>query len=167
MRLNQHSSNKIFSLPALKVKLTDWHNAGERVVFTNGCFDLLHLGHIDYLEKASQLGDRLIIGTNSDTSVRRLKGESRPLQAEEDRARLLAALAFVDAVVLFEEDTPLELIKAVQPDVLVKGDDYTIENIVGADVVLQKGGQVRTISLVQGCSTTALVNKIKSSFKQL
>lgn len=166
MRLSQHSSSKIFSQPALQAKLTEWRNAAERVVFTNGCFDLLHLGHIDYLEKASQLGDRLIIGINSDTSVRRLKGESRPLQAEVDRARLLAALAFVDAVVLFEEDTPQELITYVQPDVLVKGNDYTIGNIVGADFVLEKGGQVRTISLVEGCSTTALVNKIKSSLKQ-
>lgn len=163
MKLDQHSSNKIFSLPALQQKLTEWRTAGQRVVFTNGCFDLLHLGHIDYLEKASQLGDRLVIGINSDISVSRLKGKSRPLQAENDRARLLAALSFVDAVVIFEEDTPLELIKLVEPDVLVKGDDYTIDNIVGADVVLQNGGLVRTISLVKGCSTTALVNKIKSA----
>ena len=163
MKLDQHSSNKIFSLPALQQKLTEWRTTGQRVVFTNGCFDLLHLGHIDYLEKASQLGDRLVIGINSDISVSRLKGKSRPLQAENDRARLLAALSFVDAVVVFEEDTPLELIKLVEPDVLVKGDDYTIDNIVGADVVLQKGGLVRTISLVKGCSTTALVNKIKSA----
>lgn len=161
MRLSLHSSNKVYSRPALENKLTEWRNAGERVVFTNGCFDLLHLGHVDYLEKASQLGDRLIIGINSDTSVTRLKGSSRPLQGENARARLLAALSFVDAVVLFEEDTPLELISLIQPDVLVKGDDYTLENIVGADVVLKKGGVVRTISLVEGCSTTALVNKIK------
>jgi rfaE bifunctional protein nucleotidyltransferase chain/domain len=163
MKLSQHSSHKILSLPALQTKLTEWRKKGERVVFTNGCFDLLHLGHIDYLEKASQLGDRMIIGINSDASVRRLKGNSRPLQAEDARSRLLAALAFVDAVVLFEEDTPLALITALQPDVLVKGDDYTVENIVGADVVLQKGGRVETISLVEGCSTTALVNKIKSA----
>lgn len=162
MKLNRHSSNKIFSLPALQTELTEWRNEGHHVVFTNGCFDLLHLGHIDYLEKASQLGDRFIIGINSDASVRRLKGESRPLQNEEARSRLLAALAFVDAVVLFTEDTPLALISAIQPDVLVKGDDYSVENIVGADVVLQKGGQVRTVALVAGCSTTALVNKIKS-----
>lgn len=162
MKLNQHSSNKIFSLPALEAKLTEWRSEGSIIVFTNGCFDLLHLGHIDYLEKASQLGDRFIIGINSDASVRRLKGDSRPLQNEEARSRLLAALAFVDAVVMFTEDTPLELITFIQPSVLVKGDDYTVENIVGADVVLQKGGQVRTISLVEGCSTTALVNKIKS-----
>ncbi|MBW3544338.1 MAG: D-glycero-beta-D-manno-heptose 1-phosphate adenylyltransferase [Bacteroidetes bacterium] len=162
MKLNQHSSNKIFSFPALEAKLTEWRSEGSIIVFTNGCFDLLHLGHIDYLEKASQLGDRFIIGINSDASVRRLKGDSRPLQNEEARSRLLAALAFVDAVVMFTEDTPLELITFIQPSVLVKGDDYTVENIVGADVVLQKGGQVRTISLVEGCSTTALVNKIKS-----
>lgn len=162
MKLNQPSASKIFTLAALQKKLTEWRNEGNTLVFTNGCFDLLHLGHIDYLEKASQLGDRFIIGINSDASVRRLKGDSRPLQNEEARSRLLAALAFVDAVVMFTEDTPLELITHIQPDVLVKGDDYTVENIVGADVVLQNGGQVRTISLVEGCSTTALVNKIKS-----
>lgn len=163
MRLNQHSSTKVVSQPALELKLTEWRTAGERVVFTNGCFDLLHLGHVDYLEKASQLGDRLIIGINSDASVQRLKGSSRPLQQEGARARLLAALSFVDAVVLFEEDTPLALITLVAPQVLVKGDDYAIENIVGADVVIQKGGVVRTIPLVEGCSTTALVNKIKQA----
>ncbi|WP_224996796.1 D-glycero-beta-D-manno-heptose 1-phosphate adenylyltransferase [Cesiribacter sp. SM1] len=163
MKLNQHSSNKVYSLPALKQTLTEWRNEGQRIVFTNGCFDLLHLGHIDYLEKASQLGDRLVIGINSDLSVRRLKGNSRPLQQEDARARLLAALAFTDAIVLFEEDTPLELIRQVEPDVLVKGNDYTVENIVGADFVLQKGGLVRTIELVEGCSTTALVNKIKTA----
>lgn len=162
MKLNQPSASKIFSLVALQKKLTEWRTNGSSVVFTNGCFDLLHLGHIDYLEKASQLGDYFIIGINSDASVRRLKGESRPLQNEEARSRLLAALAFVDAVVMFTEDTPLELITQIQPEVLVKGDDYSVENIVGADVVLQNGGQVRTISLVEGCSTTALVNKIKS-----
>lgn len=163
MKQRLHSSNKVVSLPALRHKLTEWRTAGERVVFTNGCFDILHLGHVDYLEKASQLGDRLVIGINSDASVRRLKGESRPVQSEDARARLLAALGFVDAVVLFEEDTPLELITFVQPEVLVKGDDYTLENIVGAEVVLQKGGKVRTIPLVAGHSTTALVNKIKSA----
>jgi D-glycero-beta-D-manno-heptose 1-phosphate adenylyltransferase len=161
MRLPQHSSTKVVSQPALALNLTEWRTAGERVVFTNGCFDLLHLGHVDYLEKASQLGDRLVIGINSDASVQRLKGSSRPLQPEGARARLLAALSFVDAVVLFEEDTPLELITLVAPQVLVKGDDYTVENIVGADVVIQAGGVVRTIPLVEGCSTTALVNKIK------
>ncbi len=163
MKLNQHSSNKLFSLPALEIKLTEWRRDGEKIVFTNGCFDLLHLGHVDYLEKASQLGHRFIIGINSDASVRRLKGASRPLQNEEARGRILAALGFVDAVVLFAEDTPLELIAVVQPDVLVKGDDYSVENIVGADIVQQKGGRVRTIPLVEGCSTTALVNKIKST----
>ncbi|EMR03839.1 D-glycero-beta-D-manno-heptose 1-phosphate adenylyltransferase [Cesiribacter andamanensis] len=163
MRLNQHSSAKILSQPALQLTLTEWRTNGQRVVFTNGCFDLLHLGHVDYLEKASQLGDRLVIGINSDASVKRLKGSSRPLQTEGARARLLAALSFVDAVVLFEEDTPLELITLVAPEVLVKGDDYSIENIVGADVVLEKGGVVRTIPLVAGCSTTAIVTKIKNT----
>lgn len=163
MKLKLHSSSKLVGLPDLLNKLTEWRNAGEQVVFTNGCFDILHLGHADYLEKASQLGDRLIIGINSDASVRRLKGQARPVQTEDARGRLLAALAFVDAVVVFDEDTPLELITFVQPDVLVKGDDYTISTIVGADVVLQKGGHVRTIPLVEGHSTTALVNKIKSA----
>jgi rfaE bifunctional protein nucleotidyltransferase chain/domain len=132
-------------------------------VFTNGCFDLLHLGHVDYLEKARQLGDKLVLGLNTDTSIKRLKGEERPLQDEMARARIMASLLFVDAVVLFSEDTPYELIKLVQPDILVKGDDYTPDTIVGADIVKAKGGEVKTVSLVKGYSTTNIVAKIKKT----
>lgn len=158
----QETSAKIQSLAALKEQMTKWRAAGEQVVFTNGCFDILHLGHIDYLEKASQLGSKLIIGINSDSSVQRLKGPQRPVQPENARARMLAALAFVDAVILFGEDTPLELIKQLRPQILVKGDDYSISQIVGAAEVLQDGGEVKTISLVQGYSTSAIIEKIKN-----
>lgn len=149
------------TLPRLQEQLTKWRNDGEKIVFTNGCFDILHLGHIDYLEKARQLGDRLIIGINSDKSVNRLKGPTRPVQPEEARARMLAALAATDAVVFFGEDTPLELIKAVKPHVLVKGNDYSIEQIVGAKEVMAVGGRVETVELVKGYSTTGLIEKIK------
>lgn len=149
------------TLPRLQEQLTKWRKAGEKIVFTNGCFDILHLGHIDYLEKARQLGDRLIIGINSDKSVNRLKGPTRPVQPGEARARMLAALAATDAVVFFEEDTPLELIKAVMPDILVKGNDYSVAQIVGAEEVMAAGGKVETVELVKGYSTTSLIEKIK------
>ncbi len=149
-------------LAALQEQMTKWREKGEQVVFSNGCFDILHLGHIDYLEKASQLGSKLIIGINSDTSVQRLKGPERPVQPEEARARMLAALSFVDGVVLFEEDTPLRLIETLVPQILVKGDDYTLDKIVGADFVLNNGGEVKTIPLVAGFSTTQIIEKIKN-----
>ena len=138
-----------------------WQNEEKKVVFSNGCFDILHLGHIDYLEKARALGQKLVIGLNTDESVTKLKGVSRPVNNELSRARILAALAFVDAVVLFNEDTPYELIKAIRPNILVKGDDYLAENIVGADIVEANGGNVKTVSLVQGYSTSSLIEKIK------
>jgi len=141
--------------------VTDWKNQGHEVVFTNGCFDILHLGHIDYLEKARSLGDKLVVGLNTDASVRKLKGAERPINPEHARARILAALSFVDLVVPFGEDTPLELITDLLPDVLVKGKDYAINNIVGADIVLEHGGKVETIDLVDGFSTTNIVTKIK------
>lgn len=136
---------------------------GKRIVFTNGCFDLLHLGHVDYLEKARQLGHLLVVGVNTDASVTRYKGPGRPLQDETARARILAALQFVDVVVLFDEDTPLNLISLLRPDILVKGNDYLADDIVGADVVRQHGGEVKTICLVPGYSTTRLVEKIKKT----
>ena len=156
------SKSKIMDLEALSQLMTKWRSSGEKVVFSNGCFDIIHLGHIDYLEKASQLGSKFIIGINSDISVKRLKGSQRPVQPEEARTRMLAALGFVDAVVLFEEDTPLRLIETLKPHILVKGDDYTIDNIVGADVVLREGGEVKTIPLVKGYSTTQIIDKIKN-----
>lgn len=144
-----------------------WSTAGRRLVFTNGCFDLLHLGHVDYLERARALGDALVVGLNTDASVReQQKGLERPLQDEVSRARVLAALAFVDAVVLFGEPTPLTLIEIVQPTVLVKGDDYQPENIVGYDSVTAHGGQVVTVPLVPGYGTTRIVEKIKAGLSR-
>ncbi|MEM6299894.1 MAG: D-glycero-beta-D-manno-heptose 1-phosphate adenylyltransferase [Bacteroidota bacterium] len=157
------TKNKVLSQEETKQLIVNWQRQGEKVVFTNGCFDILHLGHIDYLEKAAQQGDRLIVAVNTDASVRKLKGETRPLNNEYARCRLLAALAFTDAIVLFSEDTPLTLIETLKPDVLIKGADYSLEQIVGADVVIAKGGEVRTIELVEGYSTTGLVEKIKNS----
>jgi D-beta-D-heptose 7-phosphate kinase/D-beta-D-heptose 1-phosphate adenosyltransferase len=136
---------------------------GRRVVFTNGCFDLLHLGHVRYLEQARSLGDALLVGVNTDASVRRLeKGPGRPVNPEGDRTAVLAALACVDRVVLFGEDTPLELITALQPDILVKGGDYRLDEIVGREVVLARGGQVHVIPLVAGYSTTALLARLRA-----
>jgi D-beta-D-heptose 7-phosphate kinase/D-beta-D-heptose 1-phosphate adenosyltransferase len=136
---------------------------GQKVVFTNGCFDLLHPGHVGYLEEARSLGDALVVGVNTDASVRRLhKGPGRPVNPEGDRARVLAALACVDRVVLFDEDTPLELITALQPDVLVKGGDWRPEDIVGREVVLARGGRVLSLPFVPGYSTTALLARLPS-----
>ncbi|MBC8478692.1 MAG: D-glycero-beta-D-manno-heptose 1-phosphate adenylyltransferase [Candidatus Delongbacteria bacterium] len=133
---------------------------GVRIVFTNGVFDILHAGHVTYLEAAAALGDRLVVGLNSDASVRRLKGPRRPVVSERHRHHLLRALRCVDYVVLFDEDTPLELISALQPDILVKGADYRLEDIVGGSEVLAAGGEVRTIAMVPGLSTSGLVAKI-------
>lgn len=156
-----NTSDKIDSLESLTQKIKSWKEQGEKVVFTNGCFDILHLGHIDYLEKASKKGGKLVIGLNTDSSVRKLKGEERPVNNEYARARMLAALSFVDAVVSFGEDTPYELIKILQPTTLVKGSDYLAENIVGADIVVAYGGTVETIDLVDGYSTTNIIDKLR------
>lgn len=139
-------------LPALR--------EGRKIVFTNGCFDILHVGHVRYLQEARSLGDVLIVGMNSDASVRRLKGPTRPVQSERDRSEILSALGCVDWVVLFDEETPLELIRAVQPDVLVKGGDWPVEKIVGHEVVQARGGVVRSLSFHPGHSTTGLIEKI-------
>jgi rfaE bifunctional protein nucleotidyltransferase chain/domain len=136
---------------------------GARIVFTNGCFDLLHVGHLDLLERARALGDLLVVGVNGDASVRRLKGAGRPLTPFDDRARLLAALAVVDVVVGFDDDTPLALIRAVEPDVLVKGGDWPPDRIVGREVVEARGGEVRSLPLLAGHSTTALVDRLRGS----
>lgn len=152
-------------LPAGKLAplINIWRFLSKKIVFTNGCFDLLHLGHIDYLAKAADLGDKLVIGLNSDASTRKLKGPSRPITDENSRAHLLASLFFVDAVVLFDEDTPFKLIELVKPDVLVKGADYTVDQIVGSDIVLAAGGEVKTVSFLDGYSTTAIEDKIRGS----
>ncbi len=131
-----------------------------RLVFTNGCFDILHPGHVDYLERARRMGEVLVVGLNSDNSVRRLKGALRPVNDQHSRARVLAALACVDYVMIFEEDTPLELIKAVRPDVLVKGGDWSVDRIVGRDVVEEAGGTVCSIPLLDGYSTTGTIDRI-------
>jgi len=157
------TKSKIQSLDQAIRTVERWKRKGQVLVFTNGCFDILHVGHIDYLEKARREGDRLIIGLNTDASVQALKGPGRPINGEESRARLLAALAFVDLVILFDESTPLKLIKAVQPDILVKGSDYEVENIVGAKFVMENGGKVITLDLIEGVSTTHIIEKIKKS----
>ena len=154
--------NKIHShLSTLTSQLTIWRSQGLKIVFTNGCFDLLHRGHVEYLAKAADKGDVLVVGLNTDASVRHLKGEGRPINDEIARATVLASLNCVDAVVLFDEDTPYELIKAVRPDVLVKGADYKPEDIVGYDVVTSYGGKVETVDLVEGYSTTGMIESLK------
>ena len=138
-----------------------WKFRNEKIVFTNGCFDIIHRGHIEYLAKAASLGTKLIVGLNTDASVRRLKGENRPVNDERGRALALASLLFVDEVILFNTDTPRELIEFIQPDVLVKGGDYRPEDIVGNDIVTARGGQVVTIPLVEGYSTTSIIEHLK------
>ena len=155
---------KTVTLGEARDLVRQWHGDNRKVVFTNGCFDIVHLGHVDYLEKARALGDKLVLGLNTDASVSRIKGPLRPVVDEQARARLIAALAFVDAVILFDEPTPLQVIEALEPDILVKGDDYAVENIVGADFVLSKGGEVKTIPLVKGYSTSALIEKITKAY---
>lgn len=155
-------NNKILKGQKLYQMLNIWRFSDQKIVFTNGCFDLLHLGHIDYLSKAADMGNRLIIGLNSDSSTSNLKGPSRPITDEISRATLLAALKFVDAVVLFDEETPINLIAKIKPDILVKGSDYAIDQIVGADFVIAHGGTVNTINYLPGYSTTMIEQKIKS-----
>ncbi len=155
------SKDKIVSWEKALQLRNAWRLTSKEVVFTNGCFDLLHLGHIEYLEKAYYLGDKLIVGVNSDASVQKLKGKNRPLRSVEERTRLLAALEFVNAVVVFEEDTPEKLIKTLKPDILVKGGDYSEEQIVGADFVKSYGGKVEIIPLLEGFSTTEFLKKLK------
>jgi D-glycero-beta-D-manno-heptose 1-phosphate adenylyltransferase len=151
---------KVLTRAQLLETVAHWKSQGERIVFTNGCFDLLHLGHVHYLADARDLGHRLIVGVNADASVRRLKGPNRPIQDEHTRQHLLASLACVDAVALFEEETPYDLIAAILPDVLVKGGDWSPDQIVGADLVLAKGGEVRSLPFVEGFSTSKIEAKI-------
>ena len=141
--------------------LKDWISRGERIVFTNGCFDIIHRGHVDYLAKAASYGGKLIIGLNTDASVKRIKGSNRPIQDEYSRAMILAAFSFVDLVVFFDEETPYNLIELVQPDVLVKGSDYKAEDIVGYDIIKAKRGEVITIDFVEGFSTSKIIDKIR------
>jgi D-beta-D-heptose 7-phosphate kinase/D-beta-D-heptose 1-phosphate adenosyltransferase len=157
-----NADEKILDRQRLAARIADWRASGETIVFTNGCFDLLHVGHITLLEDCRKFGTKLVLGLNSDASVCRLKGPTRPIVAELERARVMAALAAVDAVVLFSEDTPLELIREIRPDVLVKGGDYTIETVVGHEDVLAAGGRVEIIPTVEGFSTTNIIRKLTS-----
>lgn len=158
---HQQLKNKISGRAELSEKLRPLKNAGKKIVFTNGCFDILHPGHVDYLCQARDLGDFLVLGLNTDVSVKKLnKAPNRPINDEHARAAVLAGLACIDAIVLFDEETPYQLIDFVKPDVLVKGDDYVAEKIVGYDIVTKNGGRVVTIPFLKGYSTTAVIKKI-------
>jgi rfaE bifunctional protein nucleotidyltransferase chain/domain len=159
--------SKIFTWETLKTQVVEWQKQGKRIVFSNGCFDLVHKGHIDYLNRAADLGDILVMGLNTDASVSKLKGPHRPIQDEQSRLTIIAALQCVNAVVLFDEETPYELIKLVQPDLLVKGSDYKPENIVGYDIVIANGGQVKTIDYLPGFSTSGIEKRIKEADKAI
>ena len=155
-------NTKFFSLEDLIVQADKWKKNREKIVFTNGCFDIMHRGHIEMLSHASMLGNKLIVGLNSDSSIRNLKGESRPILDEESRGILLAALAFIDAVILFSEETPLNIISSLKPDILVKGGDYQTNEIIGHKVVQENGGEVVLIPFINGFSTSSIIDKIKN-----
>ena len=157
---NTFTDYKITAFSEIAEQVRNWRKAGRSLVFTNGCFDLLHAGHIRYLQTAAAFADIFILGLNSDSSVRKLKGASRPIMSQADRALLLSALAAIDCVVIFDEETPARLIATVLPDVLVKGGDYIAEDIVGYETVTKNGGRVEVVSFVEGKSTTGIVNLI-------
>ena len=157
----QNIKSKIYTLTDLVKKTNMWKKCGEKIVFTNGCFDLVHRGHIEMLASTADLGDRLIIGLNTDTSIKHLKGENRPIIDEYSRSILLASLQFIDAIVLFSENTPKKIIETIIPDVLAKGGDYILEEIVGYDVVSKNGGKVVQVPFVDGYSTSSIIHKIK------
>jgi rfaE bifunctional protein nucleotidyltransferase chain/domain len=162
MSFHNKLNQKIITKEKLEKQINFWRFKSKKIVFTNGCFDILHAGHVDYLSRARDLGNVLVLGLNTDASVKRQgKSPERPVNNEQARALVLAGLESVDAIVFFDEDTPYDLIKLVQPDVLVKGDDYKPENIVGYDIVKARGGEVISIPLLEGFSTTALINKLK------
>jgi rfaE bifunctional protein nucleotidyltransferase chain/domain len=164
MKRRTDITHKIFrDFAAFEPHLLQWRDRKKKVVFTNGCFDLVHRGHAEYLCEAAEMGDQLVVGLNTDRSVSLLKGEGRPLMDEYSRAWLLAAFGFVSAVVIFNEETPLRLIESVSPDVLVKGNDYSAEDIVGYNWVISHGGKVETIPLVHGWSTSSLIQKIRNT----
>ena len=154
--------NKIFNKNNLLEKLEVWRSANKKIVFTNGCFDLIHLGHIEVLARSADLGDILIIGVNTDSSIKELKGNNRPIIEENSRVKQLASLEFVDAVILFNEQTPLELIKVVKPNIITKGGDYNSEQVIGNEIAVKNEGEVIIIPLTQGYSTTSILNKIKN-----
>jgi D-beta-D-heptose 7-phosphate kinase/D-beta-D-heptose 1-phosphate adenosyltransferase len=162
MKQSKQVLMKLFNVEELKSQLNRWALIGKKIVFTNGVFDILHQGHIQILSEAATYADILIVGVNADSSVKRLKGNNRPVNGENSRAIILSALVMVDAVIIFEEDTPLELIKLIKPNVLVKGGDYTVDTIVGAKEVLANKGEVKIIPLKEGFSTTGIIEKMKS-----
>ncbi len=155
--------NKICTPAQLEEKIREWRKEKCKIVFTNGCFDIIHLGHIDYLARAADFGNKFVIGLNTDSSVSRIKGPTRPINDERSRSMVMAALVFVSAITFFDDSTPYELIKLVQPDILVKGADYKAEDIVGYDIVMARGGSVETIPLVSGYSTTNIESRIRSA----
>lgn len=162
MKAVQSIPGKIFSLDELKKQVTRWRLKNKKIVFTNGVFDILHEGHIASLSEAAGYGDILITAVNSDDSVKRLKGPGRPVNNEQARALLLASLSMTDAIIIFTEDTPLELVKSILPDIMVKGGDYTVEQIAGAKEVIANGGEVKLARIVEGISTTAIIEKMKT-----
>jgi len=153
---------KLYTLDKLKPKIKEWNIAGDKIVFSNGCFDILHMGHVEVLAKAADLGDRLIVGLNSDTSIQKLKGIERPIIKEESRQILIASLQFVDVVILFSENTPFKLISEIKPDFLVKGGDYNPQDIIGGDLIKKNGGKIITIPLKKGFSSSNIINKIQN-----
>lgn len=160
--MNYDISTKIYiDFDTFEARLQEWRDAGEKIVFTNGCFDIIHHGHVDSLLKSASFGTRLIVGLNSDESVRRLKGEGHPVLDVNARSKMMASIIFVDAVVIFEEDTPAHLISRILPDVLVKGKEYALEEIAGHDVVLEHGGKVERLDLVPGISTSEMIKRLK------
>jgi rfaE bifunctional protein nucleotidyltransferase chain/domain len=166
METLDYIKSKIFDRETLLKQVAVWRFLNQKIIFTNGCFDILHLGHVEYLSRAKDLGGKLVIGLNSDRSVRMIKGPGRPVMDEKTRSTVLAAFAFIDAVVLFDEETPFDLIRSIMPEFLVKGNDYKPAEIVGHEVVEAGGGQVVTIELTPGYSTTSVVNRILVSEKQ-
>jgi len=160
------SGTKITTLASLKPKVKIFQENGKKVVFSNGCFDILHYGHIKYLEDAKHKGDYLIVAVNSDSSIRKIKAQNRPIIGQSDRLKTIAALACVDFVVLFNEDNPLRLIRALRPDILIKGSDWNKNKIIGADFVKSYGGKVITVDLVKGRSTSAIIKKIVKDFSR-
>lgn len=163
MSHHKNLNSKIYNLDILTNKVEQWKKSGDKIVFTNGCFDIIHRGHIELLASTADLGNKLIIGLNSDLSIQKIKGKGRPIIDEDSRAILLSALSFVDAIILFSEDTPLKLISTLLPNVLAKGGDYEIETIVGHEIVQQNGGKVKLVPFVDGFSSTTIIDKIKKS----
>lgn len=161
MRPGHHLSQRIFSRDEISKQVHRWRLKGKKIAFTNGVFDILHEGHIESLTEAAVFADILIVGLNSDSSVKRLKGETRPVNAQDSRAVLLASLLMVDAVVTFEEDTPLELITSIMPDVLVKGGDYSVDQVVGSTEIIANGGEVKIVPIKEGFSTTGIIARMK------